>query len=72
MSNHPAIKALTAQIAELDKQIGIEGRRVADALEAEAQIEAGIETSLQADLTKAQGIGINRDPRNRDAGRTSA
>lgn len=50
LNNHPVIQALAAQIAELDKQIGIEGRRVADALQAEAQIEEGIETSLRADL----------------------
>ena len=54
LNNHPAIQALNAQIAELDKQIGIEGRRVADALEAEAQVEAGLEASLQADLTRAK------------------
>ena len=54
LNNHPAIQALTAQIAELDKQIGIEGRRVADALEAEAQVEAGLEASLQADLARAK------------------
>ncbi|MDB5614832.1 MAG: hypothetical protein JWQ22_2485 [Devosia sp.] len=54
LNNHPAIQALTAQISELDKQIGIEGRRVADALEAEAQVEAGLEASLQADLTRAK------------------
>lgn len=55
LNNHPAIRALTAQIAELDNQIALEGRRVADALEAEAQIEAGVEASLQADLVRAKG-----------------
>ncbi|MET3925695.1 GumC family protein [Devosia sp. 2618] len=54
LRNHPAILALAAQIAELNNQISIEGRRVADALEAEAQIEADLETSLQADLTRAK------------------
>ncbi len=54
LSNHPTILAMTAQIAELNNQIAIEGRRVADALEAEAQIEADLETSLQADLTRAK------------------
>ena len=53
LSNHPTIQALNAQIAELNNQIALEGRRVADALEAEAQIEADLETSLQADLTRA-------------------
>ena len=54
LSNHPTIQALNAQIAELNNQIALEGRRVADALEAEAQIEADLEASLQADLTRAK------------------
>ncbi len=54
LGNHPTIQALTAQIAELNNQIAIEGRRVADALTAEAQIAADLETSLQADLTRAK------------------
>ena len=54
LSNHPTIQALNAQIAELNNQIALEGRRVAGALEAEAQIEADLETSLQADLTRAK------------------
>jgi len=54
LANHPTIQALTAQIAELDNQISIEGRRVADALDAEAEIEAGLEASLQADLARAK------------------
>ena len=54
LSNHPTIQALNAQIAELNNQIALEGRRVAGALEAEAQIEADLATSLQADLTRAK------------------
>jgi len=54
LANHPTIRALTAQIAELNNQINLEGRRVADALEAESRIEADLETSLQADLTRAK------------------
>ncbi|MHA6731815.1 GumC family protein [Devosia sp. A369] len=54
LSNHPTIQALTAQIAELNNQISLEGRRVADALESEGQIEADLEASLQADLTRAK------------------
>lgn len=54
LSNHPTILALTAQIAELNNQITLEGRRVADALDAEAQIEADLEASLRADLTRAK------------------
>lgn len=54
LSNHPSIRALNAQIAELNNQIRIEGSRVAAALEAEAQIEADLEASLQADLARAK------------------
>lgn len=54
LSSHPAVRALNAQIAELDNQIRQEGRRVATALEAEAQIEADLERSLQADLDRAK------------------
>ncbi|WP_404404384.1 GumC family protein [Pelagibacterium halotolerans] len=50
LSNHPTIRALDAQIAEIDQQIAAEGRRVAEALEAQAEIEADLETSLRADL----------------------
>lgn len=54
LGNHPSIRALNAQIAELNNQIRIEGGRVAAALEAEAQIESDIEASLQADLARAK------------------
>lgn len=54
LSNHPTIRALSAQIGELDNQIAAEGRRVADALEAEAQIEADLEASLKGELARAK------------------
>src|SRR5690606_35470885 len=54
LASHPTIRALNAQVAELDNQIRQEGRRVAAALESEAQIEADLETSLQADLDRAK------------------
>lgn len=54
LANHPTIRALNAQVAELDNQIRQEGRRVAAALEAEAQIETDLEASLQADLDRAK------------------
>lgn len=54
LANHPTVQALTAQVAELNNQINLEGRRVADALEAEARIEADLEESLQADLSRAK------------------
>jgi succinoglycan biosynthesis transport protein ExoP len=55
LANHPAILALNAQIAELDNQIRLEARRVAEALEAEAQIEADLEASLRNELVTAKG-----------------
>ncbi|HTN60154.1 MAG TPA: GumC family protein [Devosia sp.] len=55
LPNHPTILALRAQIDELNNQINIEGRRVAEGLESEAEIEANLETSLRADLEKAKG-----------------
>ena len=54
LANHPTIRALTAQIAELDNQINIEAQRVADAIEAEAQIEADLEASLRTELARTK------------------
>lgn len=54
LPNHPAIKALRAQIREIEEQIAQEGRRVADALEAEARVEENLENSLRDDLTRAK------------------
>lgn len=52
LGNHPTIKALRAQIAAIDAQIAAEGRKVADALEAEAQVEANLEQSLNDDMAR--------------------
>lgn len=54
LSNHPTIKALKAQIGELTRQIAAEAERVADALDAEAKVEAGLEQRLRDDLTRAK------------------
>ena len=54
LPNHPTIKALVAQVAEIEDQIATEARRVADALEAEARIEADLESSLRDDLARAK------------------
>jgi len=54
LPNHPRVQALSAQISETGKQIMIEGRRVADALEAEARIEQSLIASLEDDLTRAK------------------
>ncbi len=52
LPNHPEVMALSAQIAEIDKQIIREGRQVANALEAEAKIESDLVQSLRDDLTR--------------------
>ncbi|MCW5569414.1 MAG: GumC family protein, partial [Dokdonella sp.] len=52
LANHPSIRALEAQIRELDNQIRLEGIRVAATLEAEAQVEGDLEASLEADLSR--------------------
>ena len=52
LSSHPNIRALNAQINELNGRINQEGYAVAEALEAEAQVEADLEASLRADLSR--------------------
>lgn len=54
LSNHPTIRAMRAQVSELNSQIEAEGRRVAAALDAEAQIEDGVISSLQAELARTK------------------
>ncbi|GGA51256.1 GumC family protein [Pelagibacterium lentulum] len=52
LSNHPTIRALDAQIGEVNQQIASEGRRVAEALEAQSRIESELERSLQEELDR--------------------
>lgn len=54
LNGHPTIKALKAQVAELDAQIRAESRKVADSLEAEATVQADLEQKLRDELTRAQ------------------
>lgn len=54
LSNHPTIRALDAQIGELNNQIAAEGRRVAQALERQAQVEADLVQSLEDELTRTK------------------
>lgn len=54
LNNHPTIKALKAQIKEIDGQIADQGRRVAASLSAEAQAEDGLEQKLREDLTRVK------------------
>ncbi|MDB5541687.1 MAG: hypothetical protein JWQ89_3414 [Devosia sp.] len=74
LANHPTIKALKAQIAELGRQIANEAGRVADSLEAEAKVEADLEQRLRDDLTRAKLIagdatkgGVTLDSLEREA-----
>ncbi|MBU1173817.1 MAG: GumC family protein, partial [Alphaproteobacteria bacterium] len=52
LPNHPSLVALNAQITEINAQMLQEGGRIADALEAEADIEKSIEASLRDQLTR--------------------
>jgi uncharacterized protein involved in exopolysaccharide biosynthesis len=54
LDGHPTIKALKAQVAELEDQIRAESRKVADSLDAEAKVQADLEQKLRDDLTRAQ------------------
>ena len=54
LDGHPTIKALRAQVAELQDQIRAESRKVADSLDAEAKVQADLEQRLRDDLTRAQ------------------
>ncbi len=52
LPNHPNIQAISAQVSEIDKQIRIEARQVANALSAEAKTQIRLEQSLRDDLTR--------------------
>jgi uncharacterized protein involved in exopolysaccharide biosynthesis len=55
LPNHPNVQAVAAQISELDAQLREEARRIAAALESEAEIEANTEQSLRAELDSLKG-----------------
>jgi len=52
LSNHPQVRSISAQITEIDRQITREGRRVADAMIAEAAIEETLAANLQQDFAR--------------------
>ena len=54
LPGHPTIKALKAQIAQLDVQINAEARRVADGLDAQVTVQQGIVASLKDALARAK------------------
>jgi uncharacterized protein involved in exopolysaccharide biosynthesis len=55
LPNHPSFRAIDAQIGALEAQLRDEGRQIAASLEAEAQIEADLETSLRGELDALKG-----------------
>jgi polysaccharide biosynthesis transport protein len=63
LAQHPTIRSLRAQIAEIEDQIKAEARRMADALEAEARIEGALETSLRDDLAREK-LNVSNATRN--------
>jgi len=52
LDNHPTLQALDAQIRDIDRQIQLEGRRIAESLETQAKIEGELEKSLRDDLVR--------------------
>jgi len=52
LDNHPTLQALDAQIADIDRQIKLEGRRIAESLDTQAKIEGELEKSLLDELAR--------------------
>ncbi len=52
LPNHPQVRSITAQVNEINQQILREGRRVADAIMAAANIEDTLVASLQNDMAR--------------------
>jgi exopolysaccharide transport family protein len=50
LPGHPKMKEMSAQIADLDRQIAAEGGKILDALEAEAKLAEARETEIQKGL----------------------
>ena len=63
LPNHPRIKALKSQLADFDRQIRSEARKVLSGLENDAKIAAGRVSSLKASINelKAQSVTANED-----------
>ncbi|HVY52523.1 MAG TPA: GumC family protein [Devosia sp.] len=51
---HPTIKALNAQIVQVNQQIKAEARRIADGLDAQVRAQDGVIATLNDDLKRAQ------------------
>ena len=56
LPNHPTVRALNAQIAQIDDQIAAEALKIASALDVEARVEGELETKLKADLAAAKSV----------------
>ena len=56
LPNHPTVRALNAQIAQIDNQIAAEALKIASALDVEARVEGELETKLKADLAAAKSV----------------
>lgn len=56
LPNHPTIRALNAQIEQIDRQIAAEALKIASALDVEARVERELETKLKADLVAAKSV----------------
>lgn len=54
LANHPTIKALKAQIREMEGQIAAEAEKVADSFDTTAKSEADLEQRLRDELTRAK------------------
>ena len=57
---HPTIKALNAQIAQINAQIRAEAKRIADGLAAQVDVQTGIIASLGDDMKRAQLTASNQ------------
>nr|WP_246249111.1 Wzz/FepE/Etk N-terminal domain-containing protein [Chelativorans alearense] len=61
LDNHPRIKALQSQLADLDAQIRIEARKVLEGLEQEAEMARLRERELTADLNTLKAESARAD-----------
>src|SRR5438270_4593801 len=59
LDNHPRIKELKAQIADLDRQIRDEAQRLARSLENDARIAGAKLESLQAELSQLKALAAS-------------
>jgi uncharacterized protein involved in exopolysaccharide biosynthesis len=56
LPGHPRMKELSAQVADLDRQIGVEARKIVDALDAEAGLAQAREAELSGSLSRQKVV----------------